>query len=236
PSWWKQTGKDVRVLQELDALVVLSSEAYHYFKSKVKGQVYLIPHAVDTKFFCPPQNDSEIKTTRILFVGNWLRDFQAFTSGIESILRLKNNIIVDVVLPFIPDQSHPLFRLMKYTNINWHRNITDDKLKQFYQQSTCLYLPLIDCTANNALLEAAAAGLPIITNNCGGVIDYLDANLVHLVESGNEAGLLKAFEFCISDSTTKIARAQAGKQSKLIHEKFGVDVISKALLDLYTSL
>ena len=53
-------------------------------------------------------------------------------------------------------------------------DVTEEQLLKYYQSHALLFLPLIDGTANNTLLEAAACGLPIITSDVGAVRDYLD--------------------------------------------------------------
>ncbi len=50
--------------------------------------------------------------------------------------------------------------------------MTDEALLRAYQTTTALLLPLDDATANNALLEGMACGLPLITTDLPGVRDY----------------------------------------------------------------
>ena len=71
-------------------------------------------------------------------------------------------MLARVVLP-IPGKSS--IKIWPSTN--------DYKLKRLYQEASLLFLPLIDVTACNTILEAMSSGLAIITNDVGGNPSYL---------------------------------------------------------------
>ena len=53
--------------------------------------------------------------------------------------------------------------------------LDDHALVKLYQQAELMVMPMLDLTANDAMLEAMACGTPIMTNNVGGVPEYLDS-------------------------------------------------------------
>ena len=52
--------------------------------------------------------------------------------------------------------------------------LDSDALLRLYQQAELMVMPMLDLTANDAMLEAMACGTPVMTNNVGGVPEYLD--------------------------------------------------------------
>jgi glycosyltransferase involved in cell wall biosynthesis len=48
-----------------------------------------------------------------------------------------------------------------------------------YNDSRLLFLPLIDATANNSLLEASACGVPVITSDLPAVREYTDDSFAY---------------------------------------------------------
>ncbi|MCB1102654.1 MAG: glycosyltransferase family 4 protein, partial [Kiritimatiellae bacterium] len=51
--------------------------------------------------------------------------------------------------------------------------LDDPGLLRTYQQSDLLLMPVMDCTANNSILESMACGTPVMTNRIGGVPEYV---------------------------------------------------------------
>ncbi len=90
-------------------------------------------------------------------------------------------------------RQHPsLSRIAENKNVCWYAGILDTQLRQIYQQASMLVLPLLDCTANNALVEAIACGLPIVSNDVGGIRDYTRDNFANLLPVGDTEGMSNA--------------------------------------------
>jgi glycosyltransferase involved in cell wall biosynthesis len=60
--------------------------------------------------------------------------------------------------------------------------LTDEELRDEYRRASLVLLPLMDCTANCALLEAIACATPVVVTDVGGVWHYVDRDCAVLCE------------------------------------------------------
>jgi glycosyltransferase involved in cell wall biosynthesis len=135
-------------------------------------RITTIPHGVDTVFFRPDLTrrwDPRAKAPlRVLLVGSTERDHECMSKIAHALP--SDSIRVRVL-------THPTYH-------EYYRNaacvellspVGDEALLQEYQQADLLLQPLLDCTANNAILEAMACGTPIMVNQVGGISEYVDS-------------------------------------------------------------
>ena len=113
-------------------------------------------------------------------VGQWLRDFETLERAFSIINKIRPDVELDCVIPRSARNSEPLIRLARHNNVRWHCDLSPEHLRSLYQVSTLLFLPLVDATANNAIVEACACGLPIISTAVGGIPEYVQAHFGEL--------------------------------------------------------
>ncbi len=77
-------------------------------------------------------------------------------------------------------------------NVDFHSGLNDAELLAAYQSASCLLHTAENATANNALLEAMACGLPVIAERVGGIPEYVDAQSAALTALGNDEALAAA--------------------------------------------
>lgn len=192
-SWWKTTHPHPESIEALDAVIVLSSSDKQYFEKYLPGKVHFVPHGVDIEYFKPADNANALKSLpRCVLSGTWLRDLETLAKVIDAVLIVDQSIQFDLIIPLSKRNNPHLHRISRHNQVNWHSNLSDEELRKLYQTATLLFLPLLDCTANNGLLEGIACGLPIVSNNVGGMPDYTEPSFADLLPVGDVQGLVNA--------------------------------------------
>jgi len=232
-SWWRLIHPHPESVRSLDALIVPASREVSYFEQFLPGRVYFIPHGVDTHFFrpLPEEKISFSAAPRCVFSGTWLRDIQTLTKVIDKVLVQNPGIQFDILVPRMKRDEVLFHWIARHEQVSWHSGVSDEQLRNIYQQASLLVLPIIDCTANNAVLEAMSCGLPIISNRVGGLLDYTNSSFADLFEVGDVSGMATAILNLVDNMEEKKRRSQFAR----IHaeQNFGWEVIAEATFNLY---
>lgn len=165
-----------KVLGLIDHCIVLTAYQANFLSKYIPyKKISIVPHGVDTNFFLPAQKKDKNGKLICLSVGYWMRDYETVFKVAEMLSDI-NNIEFHIVSSAVQPPE-------KLPNIVIHRGITDQELLLLYQKSNILFMPLLDATANNVILEALACGLPVITTRLPGTEEYIDQNNGFLVDS-----------------------------------------------------
>lgn len=97
----------------------------------------------------------------ILTVGEWLRDWNCYFPFVRQCRDAAPHLRFVLINRKLPAQWHAEARSLG--NLTWRENAPDEELLQCYSAAAALFLPLREATGNNAVNEAMAAGLPIVT-------------------------------------------------------------------------
>jgi glycosyltransferase involved in cell wall biosynthesis len=147
---------------ELDRILVVTHDQVDYFAQYVpRDRIDVIPLGIDTRLWIPPIDRRFSASLKVLTVGQYFRDYDAL---VETARSLQDNpgiqftVLSRVLDPIgVPDNV----RVLHY--------VSDDELVALYQDSDLLFLPMKEATANNALVEGMACGLPILATDLGGI-------------------------------------------------------------------
>lgn len=95
----------------------------------------------------------------LLCVGSWLRDHEAFLATADLMRDREDCVFVAVAKGLQLDTAN------RKNVLVLNSGLSDEALHALYRRATLLFLPLKDAAANNAILEAMAHGLPIVTTD-----------------------------------------------------------------------
>jgi glycosyltransferase involved in cell wall biosynthesis len=214
------------VIRRVDHVTVVAPSQIEFFDRLLPHErIHSILHGVDTAFFRPSPHRARRDEFACVTVGHYLRDFVA-VRRVAQRLAAEPDIRFHVVTSAATD-------LEDLPNVTVHRGLADDALRALYQASDVLFLPLLDCTANNALLEGLASGLPVITTDLPSVRAYTSGDEVVCVR-GNDAK-----EFAIAITMLRgspLRRERMGQVSRRRAEQLSWPKIAAEYTQLYEAV
>jgi glycosyltransferase involved in cell wall biosynthesis len=174
------------LLQRLDAVILMSEVQRPFFESHGVSphRIHVVHHGVDCDFFRPAEPGREAPF-HVVSVGNYRRNFPLLREVCER-LKHEPGIRFKIVGP---DARRSIFADLG--NVDFLSNVSDEELRSLYQQGSCMLMTVDAATANNALLEALACGLPVVSEDVGGIPEYTGAAAA-LLQPARDAGALAA--------------------------------------------
>ncbi|MDO6709194.1 glycosyltransferase family 4 protein [Aliiglaciecola sp. 2_MG-2023] len=220
------------VLSRLDAVVLMSNSQKDWFaKYMPEEKIYVVNHHVDTNFFvpAPPTTDTKLK---IVSLGGILRDMNLLHEVVSGITKMLGKDQVEFNF-LIPKSEWPKFK--HFDNVNLLSGISDEQLRDLYQTSTIGFMPLIDCTANNAVLEMMACGTAIVCSNVGGISDYITSDGAIMFSHDTDPALLCEQIIQLSKQTEKI-KIMGKFNRKRAEKEFSLAATANKLKLVYQSI
>jgi glycosyltransferase involved in cell wall biosynthesis len=111
--------------------------------------------------------------------------------------------------------------------------ISDEELRNEYQRATLLLLPITDCTANNAILEGLACGLPVVTTQVGGIRGYVDDSCAFLCGPGKLSEIVDSVLALFSDRELLLRMSESARVKSL---EYSWPVIAETTNQIYHKL
>lgn len=195
---------DPEVLRMVDCATVLCPEqAAHLQQFLPSDRVQLIPLGIDSDFFQPDAHRPASAQFRCLSVGTWLRDYDTVLTVAE-MLQGYPDIRFEIVSNADLKPRSP--------NVQIRSGLDDLELRREYQQSDVLFVPMLSATANCAILEAIACGLPVVSSALPSVRMYLPGDEGLLIPDRDPARYADAI-LALRDSPQR--RLEMGRQARL---------------------
>lgn len=231
PNALKEYLHSLDCLKKLDGLIVVGTNQIPFFEPIVGSQkIFFIPHGIDTEIFIPDHNQQVIGSSKsiCLFVGVHRRDFLTLRHTIQLINKLEREIRFIIVTA---KSNERIFEGLH--NIEVKCDISEPDLIKLYQTADILVQTLEDSTANNAILEGMACGLPIIATDIGSVRDYVNEQCAILVPYKNPEATADAI---ISLMKNDSIRHEMGIASREKATQYDWSLIVEATNQVYSTL
>jgi glycosyltransferase involved in cell wall biosynthesis len=196
------------VVRRLDHVTVVSPEQVGFVSRLLPAdRISVILHGVDTDFFRPTAVSKGAGPFECITVGHWLRDYGALRKVAETLSHCRE-ISFRVVSP--PERG-----LGELSNTTVCSRVSDEELRDLYRRADVLLLPLTHATANNALLEGIACGLPVISTALESVRTYVPGEEAILVERNDPDQLAEAVLRLYRDPALRLRMGHAARRRAL---------------------
>lgn len=192
PPVWQP--EQCNLLSRLGRAVVLYQRDIPFFEQYVgRGRVRFILHGADTEFFAPDAAKLN-GHPRILYSGVFLRNEAMLVRVIDQLVARRPELKFDLLVPVHHRPKSALTPLLNHPAVTWHAGLNDEQLRDLYQKSYLMLLPMNDSGANTAVVEALTCGLPIATTDVGGIRDYAGGDIFPVVANNDDAAMVALVE------------------------------------------
>jgi len=232
PLIWKP--EQCNLLSRLNLALVLYKRDIPFFEQYVgKGRVHFIHHGADTEFFKPDL--STLNTPpRILYSGVYLRNEPMLVRVLHQLVKANPSLRFDLLVPNHHRNSPALAPLLKHPAVTWHAGLNDEQLRELYQKSYLMLLPMNESGANTAVVEALTSGLPVVTTDVGGIRDYSGGDVLPVVANNDDDAMVALVEKYLANPGW---RDEIGKRCRQFTEQqLAWPFVAKKHLAIYQEL
>jgi glycosyltransferase involved in cell wall biosynthesis len=201
-------------LRQLSAVVCVGRNQQDFFARIMDpNRVFYVPLGIDTDYYTPPDNFEDRDPDLCLLVGNNYRDYPTFRGVIELVAYQRPStkfVVVTLRENYNQIGNHP--------NLTLQSNIPEAEFLALYRRASLMVMPLHDATANNAVLESLACGLPLVITDVGATRDYVNPESAVLLPPYDSQLMAKTVLHLLNDPDRRKemsvqARAQALRYS-----------------------
>jgi glycosyltransferase involved in cell wall biosynthesis len=199
-------------------------------------KTWVVPNAVDAGFFDVRPEINGLEPPVILCVGaiGLRKNQNAFIRALDPLAARKKLrlVFLGAGLPNAP-YVREFFGLLGTRPWCEHHGFVDrGQLKDWLRGATLLALPSLEDNCPMTVLEAAAAGVPVVAANVGGVPDLVaDGKTGLLCDPLDATSMAGAVEKILAQP--ELARALAAEANRCAHERFYPAVIARRHLEIY---
>jgi glycosyltransferase involved in cell wall biosynthesis len=219
-----------RVAKNLDAVILVSEAQRAYFEEFLPPErIFVVHHGVDTDFFRPAAESPD--TPVCITVGSHLRDFETLRQAIRIIWA--SNPQMRFIAVGTRSDKKSYFPELNDERIQFLDRISDDQLLRVYQRAKAAIFSFKQATANNAMLEAIASGLPVVATDTGGIGEYINDGSGFLCPPQDPHALATATLRLLDNSDLQKTMSRASRERAL---KLDFRLVAMKMCEIYSRL
>jgi glycosyltransferase involved in cell wall biosynthesis len=227
-------------LRRADAVLVLTdSAAQHLVDEGLDAdRVHVLPSGYDPVLFDRPYDDPlpEVPRPRVLFAGR-LADQKRPVDAVLAHALMAPDVSLVVVGdgPLRGAVEAAVAASPARDRVHLVGLVPHERMPAFLQHAEAFVLPAQYEELGSVLVEAMAAGLPVVANAVGGIPDLVtDGVTGRLVERGDLPALAKALAEALAESGTDLTTATAARTH--VQGRYAWPVLARAVHDVYAGL
>lgn len=219
----------------LDAAIIVGSNQRALLSELLPAErIHLCLHPVDTDFFTPASKqhiDSEpAQSLRLVCAGNLFRDYDTLIQVHRHVRQSGFDVQTDVIGPGPAAAS----ALKAEPGVHVLSGLDDVALRSVYRSASAGVLPLLDSTANNALLEMLSCGLPVVCSNVGGVADYTQGSAAVLMQPREATAMADQVCALLADPAARQAQGRANRLH--VEQRLSYAVQAQRMREVYAQV
>jgi glycosyltransferase involved in cell wall biosynthesis len=219
-----------RIAKHLDAAILVSEAQRAYFEEFLPPErIFVVHHGVDTDFFRPAAESNEMPVC--LTVGSHLRDFETLRQAIRLIW--DSNPQMRFIAIGTRSDKKSYFPELDDERIQFLDRIDDNALLRAYQTAKVAIFAFKEATANNAMVEAMASGLPVVATSTGGIGEYVTDGAGLLCPPHDPQALAMATLRLLDDPTLQRTMACASRKRAL---RLDWRLVAAKMCEIYSRL
>lgn len=232
------------VLRRVDGIVTLSTEWANLINLLPNARICYIPNAINLQPYQvlprPRLNQTQVN---ILFLGHIGQEKGCFDL-VDAIARLSQSTTYPFCMHFVGEtlyagEKELLWAYVKNLNLDNYIHIhapeyNDVKISRL-ADTDILVLPSYFEGMPMSIIEAMAAGLPVVATRIGGIPDQI----VHqynglLIEPGDITALAQALQFLAENPAERLQMGLNGRE--VARQKFDIEMKTNNLINFYLSI
>jgi len=233
--WWNAARLEAFTIPRSRGVVCITN----YTRAAVKGlakKTWVVPNAVDAGFFdVQPEINPEQPPVILCVGGICMRKNQnAFIRALDPLAaKRKFQVVFLGLAPQTNSYGREFFELVAARPWCRHFDFVErEKLKSHLRGATLLALPSLEDNCPMVVLEAAAANVPVVAANVGGVPDLIeDGKTGLLCDPLDAASMGGAVEKLLGQP--EFARALAAEANRRAKERFHPVIVARRHLEIY---